>query len=90
MGCFLGSSIVVAAQSRFPEGFGAERGDKCKNTRYSCALLAATEVSTSGFDHHGDGGTESDRASRSGGGRFSGESLSCLVSLMREEVLHLS
>lgn len=35
-----------------------------KNTRYSYALSAATEVSTSGFDHHYDGGAESDRASR--------------------------
>lgn len=35
-----------------------------KNTRYSCALSAATEVSTSGFDHQDDGGAESDRASR--------------------------
>lgn len=35
-----------------------------KKTLYSCALLEATEVSTSGFDHHRDGGAESDGASR--------------------------
>ncbi len=63
-GVFLGLSNVAAAQSGFPKGCGTEQSDNCKNTQYSCALLAATEVSTSGFDHHGDGSAESDRASR--------------------------
>lgn len=63
-GVFLGLFIGVAVHRRFPEGYGTEQSDNCKNTWYSCALLAATEVSTSGFDHHGDGGTESDGASR--------------------------
>ncbi len=63
-GVFLGLSSVDAVHSRFPQGYGTEQSDKCKNTQYSCALFAATEVSTSGFDHHGDGGAESDRASR--------------------------
>ena len=47
-----------------PEGYRTEQSDNCKNTRYSCALSAATEVSTSGFDHRDDGGAESDRPSR--------------------------
>ncbi len=61
---FLDVSGVAAVYGRFPKGGGTKQSDNCKNTQYSCALLAATEVSTSGFDHHGDGGAESDRASR--------------------------
>lgn len=63
-GVFLGLSDVVTVHRRFPKGYGTEQSDNCKNNQYSCALLAAAEVSTSGFDHHGDGGAESDRASR--------------------------
>lgn len=74
---------------RFPKGYVTEQSDNCGNTQYSCALLATTNVSTSGFDHHGDGGAEW-QGKQSDGDRFSGESLSCLVSLMREKVLHLS
>ena len=47
--------------SRSPEGCGTEQSDNYKQC--SCTLLAATEVSTSGFDHHGDNGAGSDRAS---------------------------
>lgn len=60
---FLGLSNVDAVHRRFPSGYGTEQSDNCKNTQYSCSLLAATEMSTSGFDHHGDGGAESYRAS---------------------------
>ena len=63
MVCFFFFLMLLQYHSRFPKGCGTEQSDNCKNTRYSCALLAGTEVSTSGFDHHGDGGAESDRAS---------------------------
>lgn len=49
--------------TQIPHGPSTEQSDNCKNTVYSRALLAATEVSTSGFDHHGDGSAQSDRAS---------------------------
>lgn len=61
---FLSLSNVAAVHHRFPKGCGTEQSDNCKNTEYSCALLVARETSTSGFDHHGDGSAESDRASR--------------------------
>lgn len=63
IGVFLVLSLATA-HGRFPEGYGTVQSDNCKNTQYSCALLAATELSTSGFDHHVDGDTKSDRASR--------------------------
>lgn len=55
---------VATVHSRFPKGCGTPQSDNCKNTQYSCALLAETEARTSGFDHHVDGGAQSDRASR--------------------------
>lgn len=58
---FIGYANAVAVHSGFPGGYGTEQSDNCKNTR---ALSALTGVSTSGFDHHGDGGAESDRPSR--------------------------
>lgn len=62
--------------------------DNHENTQTSCSLLVATEVSTAGFDHRVDGGAASD-GPPSGRKPFPGDSLSCLVSLMREQVLHL-
>lgn len=56
--------LTLLQHSRIPKGYGTEQSDNCKNTEYSCALLAATAVCTSGFDHHGDGGAGSDRACR--------------------------
>lgn len=55
---------VSLARGGFPKGCGTATSDNCKNSECSCALLAATAVSTSGFDHHADGGAESDRANR--------------------------
>lgn len=55
---------VCGAGAGFPEGCATATSDKCKNSECSCALLAATAASTSGFDQHADGGAESDRANR--------------------------
>lgn len=48
----------------FPQGCATATSDNCKNSECGCALLAATAVSTSGFDQHADGGARSDRANR--------------------------
>lgn len=56
-----GSLRFVCCLVTFPTDLGAALSDNCENTQSSCALLAATEVSTAGFDHHVDRG---DRASR--------------------------
>lgn len=52
---FFGLRTTAEADSWIPKGYGIEQSDKCKNSLYSGTLLVATEVSTSGFDHHGDG-----------------------------------
>lgn len=62
----------ASACRTFPTGRGATLSDNCENTHSSCALLAAPEVSTAGFDHCVDGSAASDGASRAADTRSRG------------------